>query len=163
MKRSLSVASLHLDSFPCLLRKDKATIHCCMWCLGRKDHPPSLCIHSKPSPQRDFERIPRKNSASRYSSLPCQTTRVQHHPQPKSKYRERPVNPQGPQPQSHTADRQPLIPPPFLPCASSAFLSGGVLTSARLSSTALSQHPEFKATFKAKKPSYFLRPVGASC
>lgn len=129
-----------------------------------KEGPPSLPLHPQQTfSSEGFERIPRKNSASRYSSLPCQTTRVQHHPQPKSKYRERPVNPQGPQPQSHTADRQPLIPPPFLPCASSAFLSGGVLTSARLSSTALSQHPEFKATFKAKKPSYFLRPVGASC
>lgn len=73
-----------------------------------KEGPPSLPLHPQQTfSSEGFERIPRKNSASRYSSLPCQTTRVQHHPQPKSKYRERPATPQGPQPHSHTADRLP--------------------------------------------------------
>lgn len=160
VKKSLCVPSLHFDSFPCLLLKDKVTIHCCMWCLGREG-PPSLSLHPQQIfSSEGFERIPRKNSASRCSSLPCQTMRVRHHPQLKSKDHERPVTPQGPQPHSRGASPHPA---PCLPCTSSAFLSGGVLTSARLSSTGLSQHPEFKATFKAKKPSYFLRPVGGSC
>lgn len=111
MKKLLCVPSLHFESFPCLLRKDKVTIHCCMWCLGREG-PPSLPLHPQQISSEGFERIPRKNSASRCSSLPCQTTRVRHHPQLKSKDQERPVTPQGPQPHSHTAEAPPLIPPP---------------------------------------------------
>lgn len=82
------VPGLRFDSFPmpspC---KDRATVCHCVSCV-RRQRLPSFPLHPQHiSSSEGYEYMPRKNSVSPYSSLPCQTTRVRLHHQLRSEYK----------------------------------------------------------------------------
>lgn len=124
--------------------------------------PPSACTADL---REGFESLPRENSASPYSSLPCPTTRVRLRLQPRSEFREEPVS--APGPTSHKPRSEPslLLPPPslcpFRPRPSAQFKPPAAPTpnGRRLleaSPSSLGSKP-----VKARKPSYSPLPVGA--